>query len=212
MKERIYLMGLVAVLAFSGVAAADTVTYATTTPIGSTLTDWVDTLAFQKFNPSLGTLNSVKLDLSGSLSTVLTITNSSPSGSNGTAQTEVQMTVQDAGGNLIAPQIDLISPIYVYNLGAGQFMTSGTIIKSGNSSDTYTSSAVRSAFTGTGNIVLDASTFTQTLLANTGGNTAADQVTSAQLTGSVTYNYVPEPATISLLVLGGLAVIRRRMT
>jgi hypothetical protein len=67
---------------------------------------------------------------------------------------------------------------------------------------------------GNGNISLNASTFTQTLLANTGGNTAASQVTDANLTGNVIYTYtvVPEPSTFGLLALGlsALPLLRRQ--
>jgi hypothetical protein len=49
-------------------------------------------------------------------------------------------------------------------------------------------------------ITLDASTFTQTLLANTGGNTIANQVTYGSATGTVSHNFapVPEPSTLAM--------------
>lgn len=190
---------------------------ATTTPIPSTLTDWNGTLDFAQFDPSLGTLLSVKLDLSASMSTVVSVTNSSLSSSNGNAKTEVIFNVQDSGNNLAVDPIDLISSAFVYSLGPGDSTSSGVLVKSGNSSDTYTSAAVLAAFTGLGTISLDAWTFTQTLLANTGGNTAADQVTDAELTGTVTYVYeptaVPEASSVLMVALAGLgaaAIYRRR--
>ena len=91
--------------------------FTTTTPIPSTLTDWTGTLSFPKFNPGLGILTQVQLDLNGAMSTILTITNDSPAGSSGVAKTELMMTVQDAGNNLNAPEIDLLSPGYIYTLG-----------------------------------------------------------------------------------------------
>ncbi len=155
----------------------------------------------------------VQIDLTGSMATVLTVVNGSPTSSSGNAKTELQITVQDSGGNLNVPEIDLLSSAFAYhNLGAGQSLVSGILTKSGSSSDQYTDAAMLAEFTGTGTIVLSADTFTQTLIANTGGNTAASQVTSAQLTATVTYFYeaVPEPATMLLLGLGGLMLRKSR--
>lgn len=186
--------------------------YVTSTPIPFTLTDWTSSLDFQKFNPGLGTLTSVTLNLSGSIRTTIAVTNSSLSASSGTAKTEVQFFVQDGGNNLVAPALDLFSPTFAYSLAAGDGTSSGLLTKNGNSSDTYTLGSILAAFTGAGNITLSASTFTQTLLANTGGNTSAAQVTDAALTGEVIYNYtaVPEPTSMALLGLGAAAVIIRK--
>jgi hypothetical protein len=192
--------------------------FATTTPIPLTLTDWTSSLAFPQFNPSLGTLLSVQLDLSGSFQTLITVTNTSNSSSSGTAKTEVMFTVQDAGNNLIAPEIDILSPSFAYSLPPSGFATSGLLIKNGSSSDLYTLPAVLAEFTGVGSVVLPASTFTQTLLANTGGNTFAGQSTNASLTGTVTYTYeVPEPGTLLLAGISALGLVtcgrtRRRST
>ena len=216
MKKLTFLMAaaLVAASTSLSVHAATLGPITTTTPILTTLTDWTGTLSFPQFNPALGTLLSVQLDFSSTLTTTLTITNNSGSASSGTAKTELQVTVQDGGSNLTAPELDLLSPIYSYSLAAGQGSTSGLLSKSGSSSDLYTLGAVLTEFTGVGNISLNASTFTQTLLANTGGNTAANQVSNGDLTGTVTYNYtaVPEPSTYALAIAGlmGLLAVRRR--
>jgi len=187
--------------------------FTTTTPIASTLTDWSSSLQFPKFNSALGNLTMVQIDLTGSMTTVLTVKNvSSTLPSSGNAKTEIRMTVQDSGGNLNFPEIDLLSSAFAYhNLGAGQTVTSGNLTINGSSSDQYTAAAVLAEFTGPGTIALPANTFTLTWLTNTGGNTVASQVTSAQLTGTVTYSYeVPEPATMLLLSLGGLMLRKSR--
>lgn len=204
-------------------AKADLVSgpFTTTTPIPSTLTDWTGSLTFPLFDKNLGTLLSMELDLNASFTTQLTVTNSSPSGSSGTARTEVQVTVQSPLNHLSVPEIDLLSPSYSYNLAANTSVVSNVLTKSGMSSDLYTVAAVLNEFSavGGGTIVLPASTFTQTVLSNTGGNTAASQVTNAGLTGTITYHYVatPEPSTFALLGIGAFGLLanawrRRRVS
>ncbi len=214
MRNMMILVAMIILASAAGVSNATVINYTTSTPVPMTTTDWTSSLAFQQFNPALGTLNSVKISLSASMQTVLTVTNSASSLSSGTAKTEIEFTVQDTGLHLLAPEIDLISPAYGYNLPPGGVTTSGMLTKNGSDEQTYTLAAILSEFTGTGSVFLAASTFTQTLLANTGGNTAADQVTTASLTGDVVYDYtpasVPEPATLSLLCAGIFALAARR--
>jgi hypothetical protein len=187
--------------------------FTTTTPISAALTDWQNTLSFPKFDSSLGTLTMVQLDLSGSMSTVITATNHSPGLSSVEVYTHLQVTVQDSGLNLSSPEIDLVIPTFYYTLAGGQSLTSDLLTKSDSSTDLYTASAVLSEFTGPGTIVLDANTYTETYLTYTGGNIEVGQLTYAELTGTVTYTYeAPEPTTVGLLCLGGPAIILRKKT
>lgn len=215
------VLGISGLLALATQAQAGTGTSGPfTSTISTQLTDWSGNLSFPKFNASLGTLTSVDLNFSSSLTTTLTVTNSGNSSSNGKTQTEVQVSITDASGILNpggnnTPQLDFQSlPKFSYALGAGNSTTSGLL--TGNSTvDTggLTATGILTEFTGAGNISLPAVTYTQTDLSNTGGNTNSTQVTDAGLTGTVTYTYtaVPEPTSVTLLVLGGtLALLHRR--
>ncbi len=46
--------------------------------------------------------------------------NKSSSRSVGGAKTQIQVTVQDVNDNFTGPEMDLLSPAYTYQLGAGQ--------------------------------------------------------------------------------------------
>jgi hypothetical protein len=179
--------------------------------ISSALTDWSGNMVFPQFDSSLGTLMSVELYVGSSFDTVLTVSNTGDSSSSGWAKTEVQVFVLDSGNYLgiDAPQLDLYSPQYNFSLGANQSITSGQINKSGTFNQTYTDSNILTEFTGAGNITLNASTVTNTVISYTGGNTNATQVTHASATGKITYNYepVPEPTTLVLLASGLLCLV-----
>ncbi len=186
--------------------------------VPATLTDWSQDLAFPKFNPSLGTLQQVEVNLTEDIDTVLTVTNDASSPSSGNATTEVKLTLSGPWAANLAPVVDLFSDSYSYtNLQPMASITSGDINDSDSTDKIFTTSSVLSAFTGSGTISLPGSTFTRTWLANNGGNTDASQVTDADATGQVTYYYnsapVPEPVTVTavLLSLGALgAYVRRR--
>jgi len=215
------VLGISGLVALAAEAQAGTGTSGPfTSTVSTRLTDWSGNLSFPKFNASLGTLTSVDLNFSSSMTTTLTVANVGNSSSTGKTQTEVQLSITDSSGILnpggnATPQLDYESlPKFSYSLSAGNSTSSGVL--TGNSSyDTggLNATGLLTEFTGTGNISLPAATFTQTDLSNTGGNTNSTQVTDAGLTGTVTYTYtaVPEPTSVTLLVIGGsMALLRRR--
>lgn len=190
-------------------------------PVGLTTTEWSHDLVFPKFDAGLGTLTSVKLEFASSLQTVITVNNTASGLSSGDARTELKVTVTDAGGyipaekpdedgNLVkSAQIDVFTLAFSFsNLGKDQSVTSGTIKKSGSSTETYTTSDILMEFTGPGNIVLSANTKTFANISYTGGNANEVQSSLASLTGKVTYNYtpVPEPSTY-LAGLGAFGIL-----
>lgn len=213
MKKSLLIAAFVP-LALASVTLADSVSYSSNLPYAKT--DWISTLELPRFNPALGTLTKVQLAVTGDVSTELTITNNASTSSHGSAKTEVIIAVQDILGSfLVGPDILTPQTGYAYNLSAGESVTSGALTKSKTDSQDITSSEVLSEFTGLGNISLNASTFTQTLLANTGGNTAADQVTTADITGLITYTFtptasIPEPASVGFVGLGVVGLLARR--
>ena len=191
----------------------------TSTPVPATLTDWNNPLEFPQFNPALGTLISVELNLSTTLSTSLTITNTSATSSGSTAFTEVQFTVQDTGGYLNPgnqPQLNVLSPNFTNTIPGNGSVMSGVLVSSNSFSTTLTQPSLLSEFTGSGNITLNAGTFTLAYTSDTTGDTEASQSSEASLTGDVTYNFdptpTPEPSTIALVAVGlSVLGLRARM-
>jgi len=213
------------VLTFAVAANAASVTYTTSTspavvpnPSVETLTDFVGTIDVPQFSPSLGTLDSVTLQIFATFTTDLFVDNDSPSGSSGTVRTEVDVTYSISG--LLADTTFSFqnAPPLNYNLAAGEDAQFLDVIANGDDLAylNETAGAVLTAFTGNGVVVIDTETLTETLLANTGGNTAADQDTEALITAEVTYNFtegttIPTPAAAgSMLAIAGLGLFRRR--
>lgn len=202
----------------------------------TTTTDFSGNFLFAKFDPSLGTLNSVFLTLGTDFTTTLTVTNTGGGSSTGTANTKVQAVLYDPTTVITTPS-NLITPVGgVFNLkdslasdDVGFTLASGTstvlnppeATKTKSSAPSFTSPSVLTYFTGaTGSAQINYLTLTATSVSFTGGNTNATQVTTDTLSATVQYNFtpagpsgVPEPGTWAMLVAGastGLVALRRR--
>ena len=221
MSTTLRLRTLVLAVLVLGLAApvwANTVEVFPASPIPSTTTDWISNLTFPQFDPSLGTLTEVQLTLSGSLTTDLNIVNSAESASSGNAKTEVADFPPGPGGrSCFLPAFSanrrLFAGVCLFLGGRRQHRFGHAWGSRSLRATTTRLRAVLSDFTGGGTIALSASTFTQTDVSNTGGNTSASQMTEASLTGSVTYYYnpplpaTPEPSTLALLAVGALGLV-----
>lgn len=193
--------------------------YSTTVP--ATLTDWGNSIAVPQFNPTLGTLESVTLSFTSTAATTWGVSNAVGAGtaSHLSANTFVYVSVEDSGQNFLNddPQLSLVTPAYTpANLAGGLTASSGPESVTASSTNSYTTSAVLSEFTGHGNVNLAASTFTLTSEMSHNGNVTWTQNTTAGLSGFVIYTYaVPEPTTmvagaLMLIPFGGSALRKLR--
>lgn len=209
---------------------AGSVTYISSTSVPDGPTDWTGELTFPRFDGSLGTLTGVEVDASLACQTQYTITNNAASASSGSVATEIEVNVRDPDGYWSgqALLVDAVLPTYHYSLGPGGTITSPLYSASQGGSIVDSSSQVLAEFSGSGTITtiaLSASSLTQTVAGNTGGNSAVSQSSTAGLTGSITYSYdvpsdlpvVPAPAilsscgaALSICALVGLAHRNRR--
>ena len=103
LNTRRILIAFASVSLMCGVASANSLTETFTlsgTATSPTLTDFSGLLSAPQFNPSIGVLQSVEIDITSNMSTDLLIVNNDTSNSSGTAHTQLQIYVQDSGNNL----------------------------------------------------------------------------------------------------------------
>jgi len=199
----------------SAPATADTITYTDSIPLSAT--GWSDSVSVPKFDPALGTLNSIEYTLSGHVEGTAAFENQSPSEATITMDLSAILKLQRPDLTTIVITIpvastsdDVTAYDGVLDYGGTSGRTHSNLSNDLSESITSSSAADLSLFTGTGNISLPVEAGGAS--SGSGSGTLILQFsTAASAEVEVIYNYtVPEPATMGLLSLGGLALIRRR--
>ncbi len=208
-------------------ARADFVSYSVSSPpgLGTFLApDWTAPITVPKFNPALGTLNSIVFSMTGYVRGNAQVENTSPSSGSETKLTLASgLTLTRPGGG---PALVVATPIVINPFSAGPF--DGVIDFAGTSGATlsgllgskfnlfhYESDADKALFTGGGTIDLPL-TAIGTSRANGGGSTISLFETESRGEVTVTYRYsaspIPEPrvyGAMGALLCVGLALARR---
>jgi hypothetical protein len=233
-RVRLAALGLaLAALAPGAAARAGLITESATLPLTNTdfslsnkLTG--NPLVFQKFNTQNGTLtlDSVTITLNASIqnkfsmsfTNASTITDMAYQGN--PAQTAPKITIYQPDGTtalLSVTETDLSKILQSHTGTAGQtFNTSTSSLGTQTLTFTKSQPAGLALFTGSGNVSLPVSAAAFSSFISSSGNGYGSVGTSGTASVTVTYNYsvsapqtVPEPASMALWCLGGLALTLR---
>ncbi|MGA2324632.1 MAG: PEP-CTERM sorting domain-containing protein [Sedimentisphaerales bacterium] len=233
MRKLVAICAIVTALMITVSASATVVSY--TDSISGLFNQVADRdLVVSQFDSSLGTLNSVSITVSTALQASLGVENTNPtSPATGTQAFNVYTywpsdptdyhtwanVNLSFGGSVVSTAGYTDAEKYTVYLtkydGTTNYAgTSGTTVATFTPSDSevllYNSGLA--SFIGTGSLTFGLVSDAYTALQTTGGNMASSMSTTGQAGVIVAYNYtpIPEPATVCLLGLGVLSLIRRK--
>lgn len=209
----------------ASVAGANTLTSETKTVVSTfsevfphSTTEWSHAFCLPQFDQAFGTLQSVRISASQTVSMAGTVQNSSTGPQNFTLRAGSLLTV-DLPGSRGFLQPSPLALAELYNLPSGGTAPYGPITATDSVNYTYTSPADLAWFVGPGTFTLPGFTQTQEMILGGGGNVGALLNTLSGASVEVQYTYstsrsVPEASTFldaSLLLLlpFGASALRR---
>lgn len=218
-------MAVLTVSVLGGMLTAQAGSLAFTNVFDRTRVDWTNNWNnVPKFDTSLGTLTQVVFSIRSFADTQFVISNGSSSAESGAVQAEVSLYSKSGPLALGAPQLQNIdfpgdgpddNGFYGYSftdLQPQQVINTPTYSTNLFYSRTYFDAPTLNSFTGPGTLNFTNYTFTTTAANYVNGNSEVIQNTFAGDTILLTYNYIsiPEPASLVLIGMGGLAFYTRR--
>jgi len=218
-KERLFmkkLLGFALILFMVGFAQASMVTY--NDDVSLQTTNWYKSMDIPKFDPLWGSLYQIDFSLTGTVEGSAKYENLDASPQTITLKLQAKVTLWRPDLTVIV----VVQPLVDQPDNAAAF---DNVIDfdgdSGNTFDGLTNTATESVsstdpadfalFTGIGNITLPVWGEAMST-ASGGGNLISQFTTNAGAEAKVTYYYnIPEPMTLSLLGLGAMVLVRKRM-
>lgn len=207
------VLGVVSAALLVGTSKAETYITNSVGPFTDTLapttTEWNHIFEVQAFDPSLGSLVAVYVEVTENVTVSGSVQNlaATPASFNFQSGSVLTMTLPGMLG-FLQPNPLALSQSYI-SLAPGATAPYGPASASESADSTYYSPLF--GWTGAGKMVkLPAYTLTDQRILGQGGNVAAVLNTIAGATVSVTYYYIPEPGSVALLGLGGAVLLLRR--